>query len=82
MAARPAYAKAMAIAGPGAMLGVVVAANNPTYSASQQAIATLAGVVALEMERYGVTANALAPSARTRMTEEAFAEMMAKPDEG
>ena len=29
------------IAGPGAMLGVVVAANNPVYNASQQAIATL-----------------------------------------
>ena len=28
------------IAGPGAMLGVVVSANNPTYSAVQQAIAT------------------------------------------
>lgn len=28
------------IAGPGAMLGVVVSANNPTYSAAQQAIAT------------------------------------------
>lgn len=29
------------IAGPGAMLGVVVAANNPTYNAVQQGIATL-----------------------------------------
>ncbi|HEY8279389.1 MAG TPA: MarC family protein [Bdellovibrionota bacterium] len=28
------------IAGPGAMLGVVVSANNPTYSMAQQAIAT------------------------------------------
>ena len=28
-------------------------------------------------DRYGITANALAPSARTRMTEQAFAEKMA-----
>ncbi len=35
------------IAGPGAMLGVVVAANNPTYSALQQAIATSALLLVL-----------------------------------
>jgi hypothetical protein len=34
------------------------------------------------MGRYGVTVNAIAPSARTRMTETVFAEMMAKPDSG
>jgi hypothetical protein len=32
--------------------------------------------------RYGITANAIAPSARTRMTEGAFAEAMAKSAEG
>ena len=34
------------------------------------------------MGRYGVTVNAIAPSARTRMTETVFADMMAKPDNG
>ena len=34
------------------------------------------------MGRYGVTANAIAPAARTRMTEAVFAETMAKPDDG
>ncbi len=34
------------------------------------------------MRRYGVTVNAIAPAARTRMTETVFAEMMAKPQEG
>jgi hypothetical protein len=34
------------------------------------------------MGRYGVTANAIAPAARTRMTEEVFADRMAAPDGG
>lgn len=34
------------------------------------------------MGRYGVTANAIAPSARTRMTEEVFKDMMAKVEGG
>src|SRR5699024_2367312 len=33
-----------------------------------------------ELGRYGVTANAIAPAARTHMTEEVFADMMKKPD--
>jgi NAD(P)-dependent dehydrogenase (short-subunit alcohol dehydrogenase family) len=52
------------------------------YSAAKGGIASLTLVQAAELGRYGVTANALAPSARTRMTEEAFAEMMAAPTDG
>ncbi len=52
------------------------------YSAAKAGIATLTLIQAAELGRYGVTANAIAPSARTRMTEDVFAEMMAKPDEG
>jgi Enoyl-(Acyl carrier protein) reductase len=39
-------------------------------------------VAAAELARYGVTVNAIAPAARTRMTEQAFAAAMARPDEG
>ncbi|NDC59739.1 MAG: SDR family oxidoreductase, partial [Alphaproteobacteria bacterium] len=44
-------------------------------------IAALTLVQAAELGRYGITANALAPSARTRMTEQAFAEKMATQDQ-
>jgi NAD(P)-dependent dehydrogenase (short-subunit alcohol dehydrogenase family) len=37
------------------------------YGSAKGAIATLAGIVALEMQRYGVTANAISPIAATRM---------------
>src|SRR5512139_2661771 len=52
------------------------------YSAAKAGIATLTLVQAAELRRYGITANAIAPAARTRMTETVFAEMMAKPEHG
>jgi hypothetical protein len=39
-------------------------------------------VAAAEFGRYGVSVNAIAPAARTRMTEAVFAQAMAKPDDG
>jgi NAD(P)-dependent dehydrogenase (short-subunit alcohol dehydrogenase family) len=53
-----------------------------TYSAAKAGIAALTLVQAAELQRYGVTANAIAPAARTRMTEKVFSEMMAKPADG
>src|SRR5262249_54762848 len=50
------------------------------YSAAKGGIATLTLVQAAELARYGITANALAPNARTRMTESVFAEMRRKED--
>ena len=52
------------------------------YSAAKAGIAALTLVEAVELGRYGVTANAIAPAARTRMTETVFAEMMKAPDSG
>jgi hypothetical protein len=39
-------------------------------------------VAAAELGRYGVCVNAIAPAARTRMTEQAFADLMATPHSG
>ena len=47
------------------------------YATAKGGIAALTLVQAAELGRYGITANALAPAARTRMTEEAFADKMA-----
>lgn len=52
------------------------------YAAAKGGIASLTLVQAAEMGRYGITANAIAPAARTRMTEAVFAQMMAKPESG
>ncbi|MBD5802639.1 putative short-chain type dehydrogenase/reductase [Azoarcus sp. Aa7] len=52
------------------------------YSAAKGGIASLTLVQAAELGRYGVTANALAPSARTSMTESAMAEVVKKPQDG
>lgn len=52
------------------------------YATAKGGIATLTLVQAAELGRYGITANALAPAARTRMTEGAFADKMAKVEEG
>ena len=52
------------------------------YSAAKGGIASLTLVQAAELQRYGITANALAPAARTRMTEQAFAEKMKRPEAG
>src|SRR6185503_7773428 len=52
------------------------------YAAAKSGIATMARVAGSELKRYGVTVNAIAPAARTRMTEQLFADSMAKPEPG
>jgi NAD(P)-dependent dehydrogenase (short-subunit alcohol dehydrogenase family) len=42
------------------------------YDAAKSGIATMAIVLARELERFGVTVNAIAPRARTRLTENTF----------
>lgn len=62
--------------------GLQGSVGQSAYSAAKAGIAALTLVQAAELGRYGITANAIAPSARTRMTEQVFAEMMKKPEEG
>jgi 3-oxoacyl-[acyl-carrier protein] reductase len=50
--------------------GIYGNAGQANYAAAKAGIATLAVVVAREMARYGVASNAIAPRARTRLTEQ------------
>jgi NAD(P)-dependent dehydrogenase (short-subunit alcohol dehydrogenase family) len=60
--------------------GILGSVGQGAYSAAKAGIAGLTLVQAAELGRYGVTANALCPAARTRMTEGVF-ESMVSPDE-
>ncbi|WP_427004795.1 SDR family oxidoreductase [Pseudarthrobacter sp. H2] len=62
--------------------GLQGSVGQSSYSAAKAGIAGLTLVAAHELSRYGVTVNAIAPSARTRMTEVSFAEAMAIPEIG
>jgi len=61
--------------------GILGSVGQSAYSSAKAGIATLTLVQAAELGRYGVTANAIAPAARTRMTEGVFTEMMAEVGE-
>ena len=61
--------------------GLLGSVGQTTYSAAKAGIAAMTLVQAAELGRYGVTANALAPIARTRMTETVFADMMKADDD-
>jgi NAD(P)-dependent dehydrogenase (short-subunit alcohol dehydrogenase family) len=52
--------------------GLMGSVGQAAYSAAKGGIASLTLVQAAELGRYGVTANAIAPAARTRMTEAIF----------
>ncbi|MBT3672263.1 MAG: SDR family oxidoreductase [Porticoccaceae bacterium] len=52
------------------------------YAAAKGGIASLTLNQAAELRRYGITVNGLAPAARTGMSEDAFADMMKKPEDG
>lgn len=62
--------------------GLQGSVGQAAYSAAKGGIASLTLVQAAELGRYGITANALAPATRTRMTEQVFADKMKKPAEG
>jgi NAD(P)-dependent dehydrogenase (short-subunit alcohol dehydrogenase family) len=62
--------------------GLQGSVGQSAYSAAKAGIAALTLVQAAELGRYGITSNAIAPSARTRMTESVFADMMKRPESG
>ena len=62
--------------------GLLGSVGQAAYSAAKGGILSMTLVQAAELGRYGVTANAIAPAARTRMTEEVFAATMKPPEEG
>ncbi len=62
--------------------GLMGSVGQSAYSAAKGGIAALTLVEAAELARYGVTANAIAPAARTRMTEEVFGDRMQAPTVG
>ncbi|MGW1542825.1 SDR family oxidoreductase [Streptomyces sp. NPDC002309] len=62
--------------------GLLGSVGQGNYSAAKAGIVGLTLVAAAELGRYGVQVNAIAPAARTRMTERTFAEAMAAPRTG
>ena len=55
--------------------GILGNVGQGNYGAAKAGIAALTQICAMEMERYGVTVNAIAPGARTRMTEKTFGDL-------
>ncbi|MFI0454060.1 SDR family oxidoreductase [Actinomadura sp. 6N118] len=78
-AGRPVDARVINTSSGAGLLGSVGQGN---YSAAKAGIVGLTLVASAELGRYGVAVNAIAPAARTRMTEEVFAQTMAAPAEG
>jgi NAD(P)-dependent dehydrogenase (short-subunit alcohol dehydrogenase family) len=61
--------------------GILGMTGQGNYGAAKAGIAALTQITAMDMARYGVTANAIAPGARTRMTEGTFGELKVPPGE-
>jgi NAD(P)-dependent dehydrogenase (short-subunit alcohol dehydrogenase family) len=72
------HARVINTSSPSGVFGNVGQAN---YGAAKAGIVGFTLIAAQELRRYGVTVNALAPNARTRMTEAAFGEIP-PPDDG
>ncbi|MFI1399195.1 SDR family oxidoreductase [Streptomyces sp. NPDC020681] len=61
--------------------GLLGSVGQGNYAAAKAGIVGLTLVAAAEMGRYGVQVNAIAPAARTRMTEQTFAALAALPED-
>ena len=62
--------------------GLMGSVGQTAYAAAKAGIAAMTIVQAVELGRYGVAVNGLAPSARTRLTEGVFGDMMKEVDTG
>jgi NAD(P)-dependent dehydrogenase (short-subunit alcohol dehydrogenase family) len=62
--------------------GLLGSVGQGNYAAAKAGVVALTQVAAVEMARFGVVLNAIAPAARTPMTEVVFAQTMAKPETG
>jgi NAD(P)-dependent dehydrogenase (short-subunit alcohol dehydrogenase family) len=60
--------------------GLMGSVGQGNYSAAKAGVLGLTSVASAELARYGVTVNAIAPSARTPMTAAVFSDMMATQD--
>lgn len=81
-AGRPRAARVINTSSGAGLFGSVGQGN---YAAAKAGIAQLTIQAAAEMKSYGITANAIAPAARTRMTTsagEGMASQMAAPEDG
>jgi NAD(P)-dependent dehydrogenase (short-subunit alcohol dehydrogenase family) len=64
--------------------GLFANPGQANYGAAKTGIATLSQICAKELSRYGVRSNAIAPAARTRLTEATpgLSDVVKAPDEG
>jgi len=73
----PANGKIICTSSTSGLFGNVGQSN---YGAAKAGIAAFAQIVSMEMGRYGVNVNAIAPAARTRMTERTFGDIKSQGD--
>jgi len=78
-AGRPVAARVVNTSSGAGLMGSVGQVN---YAAAKAGVAAVTQVAAVELKRYGVTVNAIAPSARTAMTADVFADAMRTPTDG
>ncbi len=62
--------------------GLLGSLGQTNYAAAKAGVIALTLVTAAELARYQVTVNAIAPAARTSMTQDVFADTMAAPASG
>ena len=62
--------------------GLMGSVGQTAYAAAKAGIAAMTIVQAVELGRYGVSVNGIAPSARTRLTAGVFTDMMKEVDSG
>jgi NAD(P)-dependent dehydrogenase (short-subunit alcohol dehydrogenase family) len=55
--------------------GILGNAGQSNYGAAKAGIAAFSCIAAMELQRYGARVNAIAPGARTRMTEKTFGDL-------